>query len=309
MLRISTSVTNSKRLNFIAHAILITFFSILSSSCSNDDEGDIPPDLSDDDPQETINLLTPEIKDFIYFRGDEKASTVLISIPGGPSTEFDSELVDLIIGNFNTTDILTVSVQQAQTQNPSIVQDNDIMLTQAVSFNTQSIENLYQVINYFKEEGRTVYVLGISFGSFLAQELIARKGIESADKYLIMLGRLDMNNQMWQALAEGKEGYFKNGITPLIDDVPHPEVSERNLLRIAAALARNRYTQEFSSIDDLSNVTYVYGATDMAVGRLTTEEIQFLESKNAQILSGNGGHDEPFVGFFEQGLQEAFGIE
>jgi len=34
-----------------------------------------------------------------------------------------------------------------------------------------------------------------------------------------------------------------------------------------------------------------------------------LESKNATILTGNGGHDEPFEGFYEQGFKEAFGIE
>ena len=58
-----------------------------------------------------------------------------------------------------------------------------------------------------------------------------------------------------------------------------------------------------------SNITYIYGATDQQIGSLTAEEVAFLKSKNANILSGSGGHDVPFEGYIEQGFREAFGIE
>jgi len=87
------------------------------------------------------------------------------------------------------------------------------------------------------------------------------------------------------------------------------DVIERNIGRIAAALGMNRYTQLLGEIDDLSKVTYVYGANDFFVGRLTNEEVAFLESKNANVITGNGGHVETFDDYLEQGLNEAFGIE
>lgn len=299
-------MTNSNRFHFVSNVMLIVFFSIATCSCSNDDN-QLP--VKDEEPPVATKEISQEIKDLIFFKGEENASSVLISIPGGPSTEFDTTLVDLIFENFNTTDILTVNVHQAQTLDSTIVKGNDITLDQAVGFNTESIEALDKVISYFKDQDRTVYVLGLSFGSFVVQDLIAKKGMDTADKYLIMLGRLDMNDAIWQASSEGKEAEFENGVTPIIFPDPHPDVKERNLLRISAGLARNRYTQLLNPIEDLSNLTYIYGGSDNAVGSLTADEVQFLQSKNAIILTGNGGHSEPFVGFFEQGLKDTFGIE
>ncbi|PKV48038.1 hypothetical protein ATE84_0021 [Aquimarina sp. MAR_2010_214] len=265
---------------------------------------------SDDSPviNEPIEI-SKEIKSLIYFRGDEKAPTVLINAQAGPSTALDQEIIDFFVDDFNTAGILTVNVHQAQTLTPSIVNDNDITLEQAVNFNAESIETLAKVITYFKDQGRTVYVLGLSFGAFVTQGLIAKKGIDIADKYLIISGRLDMNDVMWQGLAEGKEGYFENGVTPILDSEPLANAKNRNLQRLSSGFGKNRYTKLLNTIEDLSSVTYIYGATDIAVGGLTADEVLFLESKNANILAGDGGHDEPFVGFLEQGLNEAFGIQ
>jgi len=289
------------RINYyrsISKLVLITFFTVIAFSCSNDDDN--PP---------TNDGISQEIKDLIYFRGDENASTVLITVAGGPSTELAEDIVDQVVSAFNTTDILTINVHQAQTLNPSILEDNDITLEQSVNFNAESIETLYDVIKYFKDEGRTIYIAGISFGAFITQELIAAKGIDVADKYLIMTGRLDINDIFWQGLAEGKSGSFENGVNPIIDEEPFAQVFQRNEAKLFAGLAMNRYTEHFNTIESLSNITYIYGATDEAVGSLTDEEVAFLNSKNANILTGNGGHDEPFEGFVEQGFSEAFGIE
>lgn len=299
-------MTNSKRFHFVTNVMLIVFFAIVTNSCSSDDN---QPPIKEEEPPVAITEISQDIKDLIYFKGDEKASAVLINVPGGPSTDFSPDIVDLIFATSNTTDLLTVNVHQAQTLDSTIVKGADITLDQAASFNTESIEVLDKVISYFKNQGRIVHVLGISFGAFVTQDLIAKKGIDSADKYLIMTGRLDMNDVLWQASSEGKEGGFENGVTPIVNADPHPEVKERNLIRLSAGLARNRYTQLLDPIEDLSNVTYIYGATDMAVGSLTTEEVQFLESKNAIVIAGSGGHGETFFEFIVQGLNEAFGIE
>ncbi len=292
-------MTTSNRLYSMTKIVLVVLFSIVTFSCSKDDDGQ---------PPVVINELSQEIKDLIYFKGDEKASTVVITVPGGPSTKFATDIVDDFAPAFSPKGILTVTVHQAQTLNPDVVAGNDITLAQASSFNTESIEMLSKVITYFKDESRTVYVLGFSNGAFVTQDLIAKKGIDSANKYLIVSGRLDMNDVIWQAAAEGKNGYFENGVTPNVETDPEPDVIERNLNRISAGFSMNRYTQLFNTIEDLSNITYIYGATDEAVGKLTTNEVQFLESKNTNIIAGPGNHTTTFEDFIFQGLEEAFGI-
>lgn len=299
MKRVSVKMTIPNRLHSTTNVILIVMFSIITFSCSKDDDGQ---------PTKVITELSQEIKDLIYFRGDEKAETVMIIVPGGPSTEFATKIVNDFAPAFSPKGILTVTVHQAQTLNPDIVAGNDITLSQASYFNAESIDMLGKVTAYFKDQGRTVYVLGFSFGSFVTQDLIAKKGINSADKYLVITGRLDMNDIIWQAAAEGKTSYFENGITPIIDPDPNPDVKERNLERIGAGFTMNRYTQLFEPIESLSNLTYIYGAADQAVGSLTANEIQFLESKNANLIKGLGNHDDTLENFLERGLEDAFGI-
>lgn len=275
----------------------LTFIvSLLFMSCGSDD---------------TVTPLeiSQEIKDLIYFKGNENAPVVLINTQGGPGTELGTGEIDEIFQIFNTTDLLAVNVHQTQTLNPSLFLEDDITFDQAINYDAESVEMLYKVVKYFKDQGRTVYVLGISFGAFMAQELIAKKGIDVADKYLIMVGRLDMDDVVWQALSEGRLGYFENGITPIIEQEVGTDVTDRNLDKLAAGLGMNRYTQTLLTFEDLSKITYVYGKTDQAVGTLTDIEIEFLESKNVNIIAGSGDHDETIFNFLEQGFNEAFGIQ
>ncbi|MFP2997046.1 hypothetical protein ABN763_14110 [Spongiivirga sp. MCCC 1A20706] len=297
MKRVSLKMTNRIGFRFIPKMLLI-FLAIVTGSCSNDD----------DQPTTAITEISQEIKNLIYFKGDEKAATVLITVSGGPGTVIGSDTVDDFSPFLNPKGILTVAVHQAQTLNPEILAGNDITLAQASSFDAESTEMLGKVIAYFKNQGRTVYVVGLSFGSFVTQDLIAKKGINSADKYLILAGRLDMNEIVWQAAAEGKTSYFENGITPIINPEPNPDVKERNLERIGAGFVMNRYTQLFNSIESLCNLTYIYGEVDQAVGALTANEIQFLESKNANVIKGPGDHDDTLNNFLERGFEEAFDI-
>lgn len=298
MKKVSLKTTTSSRFHLIKPT-LITLLLVFVSSCSR----------SDDQPSEPMTGISEEIKDLIYFKGDENASKVLINVQGGPGKKLSTQEVDDFFESYESLNILAVNVHQAQTLDSSIVKGDDITFDQAVRFNTESLETLSKVIAYFKGQGRTVYVLGISFGAFLTQEFIVKNGIDSADEFLIMTGRLDMNEVMWQALAEGRYGFFENGVTPIIDTDPDGDLVERNFARISAALGMNRYTQLLNRAEDLTNVTYIYGKTDQAVGSLTVEEVQFLESKNARIITGNGGHDSTYYDFIEQGLKEAFGIE
>ncbi|WP_298310062.1 hypothetical protein [uncultured Aquimarina sp.] len=273
--------------------------SILFISCGSDDI------IVIDEPIE----ISQEIKDLIYFKGEEDASTVLINVQSGPDNKLSTDEVDEIFQSFDTTDLLAVNVHQAQTLDPSLLEGDDITFDEAINYNAESVEMLYKVVKYFKDQGRTVYVLGISFGAFMTQELIAKKGIDVADNYLLMVGRLDIDDIIWQALSEGRLTYFENGITPIVEQEVSTDVTVRNLDKITAGLGMNRYTELLNPFEDLSNITYIYGETDQAVGRLTNPEIEFLQSKNVNIITGSGDHDETIDDFVVQGFNEAFGIQ
>lgn len=280
-----------KRINLI----LTLFFSVLTLSCSKDYN-----------IQNSELEISQEIKDLIYFKGDESSSIVIINTQGGPVPELLRTQFDITLENINTTNLLTVNVHQSQTLNPSLFTSNEITFDQAIDYDAESIETLYNVVKYFKDQGRTVYVLGISFGAFMTQELINKKGLNVADKYLIMVGRLDINEVFWKGYSEGKAGRFINGITPVLEE--QTNITDKNMSKLAAGLGQNRYTELFNALD-LSNITYVYGETDQAVGKLTDAEVQFLQSKGANIIAGNGNHSDTIEEYIVQGFKEAFGIE
>lgn len=287
--------TKSKNYYQVLNVFIITFFSVLTISCSKKEEV-LPLEISQ------------EIKDLIYFKGNESASAVIVYSQGGPGYGLDEGTVDTFFQGYNTDDVLMANVHQAQTKNSNPFMSNDITLEQAVNFNAESVENLYKTVKFFKDQGRTVYVLGVSYGAFLTQELIAKYGISLADKYIILTGRLDINDEIWQGAAEGKSSKFINAVTPIVEATPEATAAERNTARLFAGVAKNRYTQSLKAINDLSNIMYVYGKKDNAVGLLTTEEIQFLQTRSASIVSGNGNHDETYEDLIVNSIEDFFGI-
>lgn len=140
----------------------------------------------------------------------------------------------------------------------------------------------------------------------MKQELINKKGLNVADKYLIMVGRLDMNEVFWQGFSKGKTGRFINGIIPVLEE--QTAITDKNMSKLAAGLGQNRYTELFNALD-LSNITYVYGKTDQHVGKLTDFEVQFLQSKGANIIAGSGDHNDTVEDYIVKGFKEGFDIE
>ena len=125
--------TKVKSIKYLKKYALLLIL-VMLASCESDDEKPliVEPDLG----------ISQEIKDLIVFEGDEDAPIVLINTQGGPDTELSTDEVNEISQIFNTTNILTINVHQAQTLNPSMLDGNDITLDQAINFNTESIETL-----------------------------------------------------------------------------------------------------------------------------------------------------------------------
>lgn len=233
--------------------------------------------------------IPEDIKELCYIVGDENSDTVIVNTQGGPVTELSEEEFEFIISKENRKDVLMLNVHQSQTKNPEKFTDKEITFEEAIKYDQESIEYLYKVIKHFKDQNKKVYVVGGSFGAFMAQELIAEKGIDVADAYVIAVGRLDMNEETWKAFSKGNGGEFPDGVK-FVFDGSEDDILSKNMSKLAAGLGHNRYTEKLKNFD-LSKVTYIYGKTDQAVGKLTDIEIEFLKSRNATVIEDEGGHD------------------
>lgn len=266
---------------FFLYFLLISF-----SSCNSHD--DTSP------PQVTID----QIEEIATFHGNRDADVVVVYAQGGPDTNLtEAQEIDQFISDTQIESALFMVVHQAQTKSPSSFTNADITFEEAKQYDLESAENLFKVVDFFKaQQGKTVYVIGISFGAYAVQELIAANGVDAADGYLIIAGRLDIESDVWQPASQGKYSEFVYGdgsdyTINLVEEGVNSK--ERNMARLFGGFAFNRYTDKLNSISSLSKVTYVYGNKDDQIGTLSTQEVQFLDEKGANIvLSDGGNHDD-----------------
>ncbi len=180
-----------------------------------------------------------------------------------------------------------VYVHQANTFNPRILNELGLNLSfeRAIQENQVSVEMLYRVAKHFIGLGKEVYIVSHSFGSFIVPAFMLCSDL-NIKKYLVMAGRLDMPAIVWQGFRDGDYYQFSDGNLPVKVDAGSgsPEIVglEAAQGRLQAGVGINRFTELLRPIS-LTNLIYSYAENDVAVGRLQSNEIDFLKSKGAQV--------------------------
>lgn len=244
--------------------------------------------------------------------GNFESDTVIINAQGGPVLNFDLDTISHLIKNntkINMNTTMLINVHQEQTLSPWKFKEEEITFEEAKEYDKKSVERLVDVITYFKNEGKKVFVIGISFGAFVVQDSIAEYG-NIADEYLIMVGRLHMPYEVWNNFSQGKYvgfEYDEKGTATILEFNAKQagmggsgSIEDINMAKLAAGLGYKRYISLLKDTD-LSNVVYAYGKTDEQVGRLSKEEVEFLQSKNATVLESDGNHWETVSNFIGKG--------
>ncbi|MEM9544889.1 MAG: alpha/beta hydrolase [Bacteroidota bacterium] len=281
--------------------VVCVLYLLIYTSCTKDDK---------------INSLEmfDEICDIATFHGNLEGNIVVVNTQGGPLTFLDDATLNQFIDLTRTQSALWVNVHQEQTLNPSLFKSSDITFDEAKQHDLESVSKLKHVVDFFRnQEGKTVYVLGISFGAFITQELVATYGIDVADGYLIMVGRLNMDEDAWQPVSEGHFTQYKYDLDGNYDIEVYGnffrEAEYRNMGRLNSGLAFNRYTKKLNGINDLSKITYVSGSRDERVGPLSNQEVEFLRGKNADVVLSEGSGHFQAVDTGLNLLKQRFGIK
>ena len=261
----------------------------------------------------TYESIPAKLKNLGYSFGNPTSEIVVINTQGGPlPTLLVEDFEDVFIKNFelNPEDYFLINVHQRHTQFPEEL-NKEISFDQAKEINKKSTQILAEVVDYFVQQKKKVIVVGLSYGAFIVQDLLATQG-NRADAYLIMVGRLDMTAEVWQNFSQGNQVVFENG-TDVIDfetyqkkyteedklevleqeSTPDPKmiIEQKNMAKIAAGQGYKRFSKRLLDTD-LSNVVYVYGTQDEMVGALNPSEIEFLGDKDVELISFEGGHSE-----------------
>ena len=237
-----------------------------------------------------------------YSFGNPMSNKIVLFSQGGPSTtlstwRWQKKMVEMFKG---FGDYFFINVHQAQTLEPDNYDKKELSFEEAKAYAAFSTKVLGDLTAFFKSKGKKVYLYGISGGAFLVTDLIATKG-NIAEGFLIMVGRLDMNDEMWRSRANGERMLFRKDGKTVYMAKPQESIRSKNNDKLKAAYAHKRYTQLLKGIN-LSNVIYFYGKTDANVGSLLEHEIEFLRSHGAMVVASGGDHSS-YQNFLEIGLR------
>ncbi|MCB0703842.1 MAG: hypothetical protein KDC34_00970 [Saprospiraceae bacterium] len=240
--------------------------------------------------------------------GNLDSDTVIINCQDGPTATlkfaaFGRSNLAFLPGYERYT---SVYLHQAQTFNPSLYNyESDFSLDLAKLETEKSIAMLDLAIRYYKSRNKTVIVIGSTYGAMLIQDYLATH--ESlADKYILLAGRLDMDEEMILEYQHGNQGeFFEDGRSFIPDfeptTIPPVTAADRESLltnRLNAAVAFKRYTEALNH-SDLSNVVYFYAENDQVVGSLSADEVKFLLTKGARVFPTKDGHADAFFRFID----------
>ncbi len=274
----------------IIYLKLFLIFSLFLTSCSKDAKNEIPEKKVDNTITEKPVVVRPSfesIEGIISLHGNKDSDIVIINAQGGPLTVLDTTGLVNFIKKSETEDLLYVNVHQAQTKKPYLF-SLSISLKDAEKYTKESVENLKKVIDYYSDcSEKTIYVLGIGYGTYLVQEFIANNGLGRVKEYLLAGARLDVDKAACDLCAKGLVPIYKYDAAGnyTIESQPfRDEVFVRNMTMLSVAIERTHYTDALSHIDNLKNITYMYGEKDEILGPLSDKEKKFLKNKNAKVI-------------------------
>jgi len=247
-------------------------------------------------------VLSKDTTKLWFSEGSKERDTVLILGDGGPKNqldyEFNGKIAMAYLSNFKN--YYNVNLHQAATYNKDIFNWKDeFNLEMAEKETANTSEIMYRAIKYFKDRGKYVVVAGHSYSAFVIPHYLANYP-SLADKYIITGGRFKADSLQTAYQLKDINTIFEEGGKSLrIPDENRPPNPNRpkkyfqirtakNLLK--AAIGQHDYTQLLKDNTDLSKITFFYGNKDQNVGVPSSYELDFLKSKDVQVIEVDSDH-------------------
>ena len=231
----------------------------------------------------------PAVDDYLVYRSNPEADTVLITLHGGPFEKLSQGEFDFLesIPTFSVVDMM----KYHHFKN-GILEDTTVTLEQAVAINDTTVAMIKKAVDHFVSEGKEVVVIGHSFGGYLIHEYLDDYGIQYEHKVISLGSRLNFNQILVDFMLMGHLVEFDaDGLSIDIDQIASDEF--KTTLTFIVSMAQNRYVDSLGMMD-LSKLLMVTGKLDRSVGRLLPEELEMLDNTNASsLVLENGGHNDP----------------
>ena len=284
------------------------------------------------DKMEIERLITelPPVEELFYLDGSPDVNHIVLASQGGPSPFLETGEFDFLEEDgFIVAYLYHYQMYDPSCMNIEVVSRTASRIEYAIRTDTTepvSVERSYEcslnsvaiqrkVTKHFLDMGKDVSLITHSLGTFISQKYLAEYGATELDRVVLGAGRIDMPLEVVDSFEAGMLGGFPDGETFMVFDGVGGDADEfetdafgmpttivlpaiiddsntrTSITRLQSSVGRPRYSEELAGMD-LSNVLYVCGELDRAVGRLSPAEISFLKGQGAYVvcLEGNG-HD------------------
>ena len=165
------------------------------------------------------------VEDLFIPTGDVESDIVWVYEQGGPTPKLteshdlilfpNSAYPDFAVKFVKPSPLLLVQVHQGLTYDNNFY--NDFTLERAREISDFNSKALLRVIKHFKDQGKTVWVFGHSYGCYILVYHMWKEGTENADKYIPMACRLDMEMEVANGWSNGEFWVYdkENNFVPI----------------------------------------------------------------------------------------------
>lgn len=200
----------------------------------------------------------------------------------------------------NHENLLKVYPYQSLMFNPTAVAARPTLTDeQGIFEHDQCVEILHRTIEHLKGKGKTVFVIGHSYGAAICREYLQDKPL-LADRVVLMGYELDEDMRSFQNTERGQFIRWEDGEKPFVksffegipNDFPNKDRYDDiidNLNAILKPHAEKRFTQLLKD-KDLSKVILIHARFDEANGRISESDLEFLNKKNVPTIETFGDH-------------------
>ncbi len=251
--------------------------------------------------------LPEDTTELFYSSGNKDNDTVYIFAQGGPLLELTVKDYDPFYYFPNQDNLLKIYTRQSQIINPTLLSVSPALSKSQSEFeHHQSAEILHRTISYFKKQGKTVFVIGHSYGAMISLEYL--NSYENQPDRLILMGmNIDSDLRNYKDLKSGHLVRWKDGLEPYQkplfseNDFPVKSILKKeldlvfeNTNNLVQYCGEKRFTKLLKD-KDLSNVIFVHAKSDESIGRVKKYELDFLKSKGATTVETIGDHHSMFT--------------
>jgi len=244
-------------------------------------------------------LTLPEVEDYIVVRTNPAADTVILALHGGPSAVLAEGTFTYLEG-ISTFSVVEVMKQEMLSD---VLYNDTLTFEEAVLVNDKTAALIEKAVQYYKDQDKTVVLIGQSWGAIILGEYLDDYGISNIHRIIPMEGRLNMPLDFSDYLLDGILPTFAEDGFTYVFGTPQGTLPQ-GLLTLGAAAFSNRWIDSLANMD-LSKMMYTYAENDMNTGALLPEELDFLDNSGAQTLYISPGvHGDSYLPTYQEVVVE-----